>query len=301
MAGRSVRGLHLALPFGLLGLFGASLTADHFGLSGAYREGVARGPLTLFLPLVSALLGLLLSARAVTKRRWATVVLVVLGTELAAGAIGGITAKLIWPAQDPWYGVASGLVRGLAFMPVVALLVWLARRVGRARAGSLVDETDRRAPWMIIAIGVAAFQGPVAYGARTIHHINPDITAALGLLSVGAIVTMTVLDLLALRRANASVLEIGDMRARDPDSAFPCEDVEDLGVGDDEHEALEGGAAYRGNPRPIRVVRGTPEIAVPMLRGALARSTYCLLFGLLGCAIPYMAHGQRFGVFRFLL
>ncbi|MBL8742488.1 MAG: hypothetical protein JNK04_15370 [Myxococcales bacterium] len=301
MAGRSLHRLHLALPFGLLGLFGASLTADHFGLSGSYRDGLARGPLTLFLPLVGSLLGLLLSARAIAKRRWATVLVVILGTELAAATIGGVVSELIWPLQDPWYGVASGLATGLAFLPVVSLLVWLARRVGRARAGSLVDETDRRAPWMIIAIGVAAFQGPVAYGARTIHHINPDVTAALGLLAFGAIVTMALLDFLALRRANASVLGIGSMRARDPDSAFPCEDVEDLGVGDDEHEALEGGVAYRGNPRPIRVVRGTPEVAVPMLRAAVTRSVYALMLGLLGCAIPYMVHGHRFGVFRFLL
>jgi hypothetical protein len=48
-------------------------------------------------------------------------------------------------------------------------------------------------------------------------------------------------------------------------------------------------------------VRGTPELAVPMLRSALTRSTYSLMFGLLGCAIPYLAHGQRFGLFRFLL
>lgn len=300
MAGRSLHRLHLALPFGLLGLLGASLTADHFGLSGSYREGVARGPLTLFLPLVGALLGLLLSARAVTKRRWATVLLLVLGTEIAAAVVGGITAQLIWPSHDPWYGVASGLATGLAFLPVVSLLVWLARRVGRARAGSLVDETDRRAPWMVIAIGVAVFQGPVAYGARTIHHTNPDVTAALGLLALGAVVTMMLLDLLALRRANVSALDIASMRARDPESAFPCEDVEDLGVGDDEHEALEGGAAYRGNPRPIRVVRGAPELALPMLRAAVTRSTYGLMFGLLGCAIPYLAH-QRFGLFRFLL
>lgn len=301
MAGRSLHRLHLALPFGLLGLFGASLTADHFGLSGSYRDGVARGPLTLFLPLVSALLGLLLSARAVTKRRWATVLVVVLGTEIAAAVVGYLTANLIWPWHDPWAGAASGLVTGLAFLPVVALLVWLSRRVGRARAGSLVDETDRRAPWMVIAFGVAAFQGPVAYGARTIHRINPDVTAALGLLSIGAILTMTVLDFLALRRASATVLDIGNMRARDPDSAFACENVEDLGVGDEEHEALEGGAAYRGNPRPIRVVRGAPGLAVPLLRSALVRSTYASMFGLLGCIIPYLAHGQRFGLFRFLL
>jgi hypothetical protein len=301
MAGRSLHRLHLALPFGLLGLFGASLTADHFGLSGSYRDGVARGPLTLFLPLVGALLGLLLSARAVVKRKWATVLVVALGTEIAAAIIGGVTAQLIWPKQNPGFGIASGLATGLAFLPVVSLLVWLSRRVGRARAGSLVDETDRRAPWMVIAIGVALFQGPVAYGARNIHHINPDVTAALGLLALGAICTMTLLDLMALRRANASVQDLANMRARDPDSAFPCEDVEDLGVGDEEHEALEGGAAYRGNPRPIRVVRGTPELAVPLLRSALTRSTYALMFGLLGCAIPYMAHGQRFGLFRFLL
>jgi hypothetical protein len=301
MAGRSLHRAHLALPFGLLGLCGAFLTADHFGLSGAYRDGVARGPLTLFLPLVAAILGLLLSARWIAKRRWATVLVVVLGTELAGGCVGYVTGKLVWPLQDSAFVVGSGLVTGLAFLPVVALLVWLARRVGRARAGSLVDETDRRAPWMLIAIAVALFQGPVAYGARTIHHINPDVTAALGVLALGAVIVMTALDFLALRRANASVLDIGNMRARDPDSSFACEDIEDLGVGDDEHEALEGGAAYRGNPRPMRVVRGTAEIAVPMLRGAVTRSTYGLMLGLLGFSIPYLAHGDRFGLFRFLL
>jgi len=301
MAGRSLHRAHLALPFGLLGLFGASLTADHFGLSGTYRDGLARGPLTLFLPLVGAILGLLLSARWVTKRRWATVLVAVVGTEIAAGIVGLVVAKLVWPKQDPAFGFSSGLVTGLAFVPVVALLLWLARRVGRARAGSLVDETDRRAPWMLIAVAVAVFQGPVAYGARTIHHIHPDVTAALGVLALGAILVMTVLDVMALRRANASVLDIGNMRARDPSSAFPCEEMEDLGVGDDEHEAVEGGVGYRGNPRPIRVVRGTAELAVPILRGAVTRSTYGLMFGLLGFSIPYFAHGARFGLGRFLL
>ncbi len=297
---RELHRLHLALPLGLLGLVGSLLLLDLFGLSEGYRDGAARAPLTFFMPLAGGLLGLALSARAVRSRAWATWVVVFAGTELCAMVVGAIGAKALWQGQLGW-GMSSGALAGLGFMPFIAAIALTARRVGRARAGSLLDEVDRMAPWLIIATGVCVAQLPVVYSARVIYRIDPDTSAALGLLAFGAIVIMATMNVRALRSAQTLCVELATMRPRDAGNALPCEEQIDLGIGDEEHEDVGKSQGFRANQRPTRVLRGSADLALPAIKTRADASMVLLAAAMCGLAIPYLQYGSSLGLFRRLL
>ena len=98
-------------------------------------------------------------------------------------------------------------------------------------------------------------------------------------------VVMLVFDVRALQAARAAWRARLEMTPRHPDTAFPCDDVVDLGIGDEEHEELFGGPAYRTIAKPIRVVRGAPLAAIKLLRNAVVRGVAFIVVAVAALAV----------------
>ena len=91
------------------------------------------------------------------------------------GAILGFIAGLGIGSEGavfmmPVLGAAFGLFCALPFVPALTIAYKATRRVGRARAGSLVDEADRRAPWTATALTILIC-GTVSYTHLTLPTI----------------------------------------------------------------------------------------------------------------------------------
>ena len=132
--------VHPAPPWGV-----ALVTAGVAGASGALHTWLCdnqlpRDPQDSSLP-----------ARSFTDT-WLNHGLVVLG----AGALAGALSAGVF---DAYHGVVVGALGGLgcaiAFLPVCFAVLHMARRAQRARMGSLVAASDRRAVWGILLTALA--------------------------------------------------------------------------------------------------------------------------------------------------
>jgi hypothetical protein len=85
-----------------------------------------------------------------------------------------------------------------------------------------------------------------------------------------------------------AAVAIETMAARDPSGALPCDDTEDMGLGEEEHEEVWGGAAYRTIERPLRVIRGAPERAKSAMKRAVARSLALAMVGWAGALVTML-------------
>jgi hypothetical protein len=269
-----------------MGLAGAWLTADYYAVGLDAHDADVRAALTLVVPPTCAVLGLIVSARAIAQRRWLVWGVATAGTLVAGAAIGIGLAVFFQESRVIREGMIPGLVTAHLFLPAVVAAMYLARRVGRARAGSLVDESDRRGSWLVVATAVAAAQVAVAHGDPGPWNHQPVTSFALGVLAIGSLATMAWFDLAAYMEAQRAMLALVGMRPRAADATTGCPDVLDLGLGDEEHEELEqGGSAYRTNERPQRIVRGDSATAFEALRRALVRSFTCLIAAIVLFAI----------------
>jgi hypothetical protein len=249
------------------------------GFTGA--EESARGVLTFTIPFAGAFIGLVLSSRPVARRKWATVLALILSTLCAGGVVGSAVGETLWRRSMSVGAFWTGVVTSVAFLPFVAVITWLARTAGRARPGSVVDEADRRAPWAVIASGVVVGRLVTAaapYGSFKSIACNDQlhsVCSALALLACAALTIIAVFDAVGLRQAQRAWRALLDMTQRDPIGGLPCDNTEDMGLGDGEHEELFGGPAYRTAPRPLRVVRGSPEEAIRALKRSVAATCAC--------------------------
>jgi hypothetical protein len=285
LRGRAAPPVHLALPLGLLGLAGAWIVADYYRFGVALEQEAARGTLAFAMPFASAAIGLLLSSRAVRRERWRTYAAGLAAIVLTGIAVGALIGALIGSRGYAAETALTGASTALAFLPAAALIVELANTAGRARIGSLVDAADRRAPWAAtatcIAVGCSLERLELTPLQLALAPTLPSIAVAISGLALASLVVMLVFDLRALAGARAASRSIVDMTPRDPATALACNEVVDVGVGDEEHEALFGGHAYRCVPTPIRVVRGAPARGIELLRRAAVRG---VAFAVVGAA-----------------
>jgi hypothetical protein len=276
----------LALPLGLLGLLGAWMVGDFFGLALLRAEGDARGGLVLLAPTLGATLGWLLSARWVRRRAWRTGLVALFGTGVLGVVIGAYATWLRNPSYDVaksiHLGGATGATTSLAFLPFVAAIAFLGRHVGRARAGSLVDESDMRSIWALVAFAVAIAAPVVLACGDHAPSFSLATTSSLGLVATLVLVVGFALDVVSARRAKRAAMEVVGMREVSIDSvAIP--EVVDLGLGHEAYEELaRGGTAYRTNELPIRAILGSPRQASDALGGAVLRTCMLLAFAVLG-------------------
>ncbi|MDI1450261.1 hypothetical protein [Polyangium sp. 6x1] len=286
----------LAPPFAIAGAAAGWLSAGLLAhpLVGVTYEGVK--PLATFgTTLIAAATGILLQKLCLgwrysyeidspnpDVRPWTDrIVYHVLVLLLAGAAAGAMVAGLDDAHGGTLGGAASGAVSAILFLPVCLLVLSSARRAQRARLGSIVAGSDRRAVWGILAAALsattlfAALDWPAARMAEAEAPLP-----ALYILLATALVTLVVLaaDVRALKRAQAALapgLSTGE------EGAAPLVDPSvprvDLGLGDDLASRLaRSAAAYRSRDRAIELVQGNPEQALGALRRAVRRGVTSL-------------------------
>jgi len=295
---------HIALPYAVLGAAGGWMAADFFRVGVLSLDAGLRPALLAVTPLAALVLGLLLNpiTRWPRGRAAFATVVGVLGAGLTAGGLVGV---LIWSRHGVGEGAASGFWCAAAFLPGFAAVLAAARRVGRARPGSLVDGADRRAIWLAVAAAVAL--GTLA--ALPDWYVFPGsarpslaVSRSLGVVAVALIAAVLLRDLVALARALRATREIRSMRScapDDPNLSWARRQL-DLGVG---HEAaaavIPAAGVYREHDRVLQVIRGNPEHAGRAMRGAVAWGAAALACGvacLLATLEPPMTGSMKPGV-----
>ncbi|WP_437592251.1 hypothetical protein [Sorangium sp. So ce1000] len=320
----------LVFPCGAIGLVGGWLTADFLDMT----ELVPRCLLAGVTPIVAALLGHYLTARiggvwsdgALTSSagevsmsgapwvdapgKWTRRGPIVAGTLalwaiVVAGVVNGMALGLVAGPAGMVIGAAFGAVFALPFVPALAVVLVAANRVGRARAGSIVALSDRRAVWAATAavIAVALQLGAGLHGASA-----PDVGRVVSMMAFAVVGALCVIDAVEMTRVLklpreragageeiaeriAAEIEAGateamgageDGGARSAARAAGRGTGEriDLGLGDEvQVEVVRPTHAYRGAPQIARVVRGNRELAAAALRAGLLRGAAALAIG----------------------
>jgi hypothetical protein len=289
---------HLAPPFAIVGAAAGWLcaaTAANPLVQSAETNTFLAAPLIVMG--IGALTGAILTRFCVGKRYWYELVdpdpsalarsdrwwRHIAAVILAGAASGAAIAAVCDAYNNPAIGAAGGALFALAFIPVCAAVILAARRAQRARLGSIVAGSDRRAVWGILAtaLAVATVEVALNWPAAAAGDV-PSPWPALGMLAMAAIVILWILfaDVRALRRARQA--SVPGLVERDP--AETAEDDTaalrvDFGLGDGLAARLARSAsAYRGRDRTLALVRGDPEQAFGALRRAIRR-------GVLGLAV----------------
>ena len=224
-------------------------------------------------------------------------------TILLAGALVG---AFLWSIRhsfaDMRMGVTGyvigGVVCTLPFVPVLAAVLSFARRAQRARLGSLVAASDRRAMWGVLATALSigtleALPEDCLRGIPLWHGSGPALT--LFAACVILIAAVLALDLRAFRRARGALgpglalLESGSLAVEDAAAARL-----DLGLGDEVRARLQqDGAPYRSRERVTALVTGRAGEALSVLRGAVRRGGVRLLVCGVVAAAHLVASGDR--------
>jgi hypothetical protein len=288
---------HLALPFTIVGAAGGWLSA-----------GIVLHPVAIQLSsdvrlvtagvtaVLGALIGLLLR-RWCAGRRYSWEVDAPdpderLGSDswwrhapviLLAGAVAGGFFAAYSTLGEVGLGVVAGMALALPFLPVCAAVLSAARRAQRARLGSLVAGSDRRAVWGILATAllIATLEGLPDWPApRGKPLFGPAPVLGLLVAGIACIVAVLAADVLSWRRATRALAQ-GLQRHEGDDPAVSNEAASrvDLGLGDEIRAQVSRTAAvYRGKDRTLALVQGDPDRALGALRRAIGR-------GIVGLAV----------------
>lgn len=303
---------HLALPFALVGAAGGWLSA---GLVEHPVIFVASSELRLGTGLVAGGLGLVIGAllrRWCVRRQypwevdvpdpeerlasdsWLRHVPVILAGGAAAGSFFAVTSR--YCAVE--VGILGGLLCTLPFLPVCAAVLSAARRAQRARLGSIVAGSDRRAVWGILATALlvctlealpdwpAPRGGPVS---------GPAVALGLLVAAITCIALVLAADLGAWRRANRALSAgLGRHEGGDPDLEDDTVARLDLGLGEGLlAKVSRTNAVYRARNRTLELVKGDPEQALGALRRAVRRGVIGLGIAGAVCAAHGMATTDR--------
>jgi len=270
----------LALVAATLGFAGAVFLSS--ALLTGFRMAVPAMLLVVSTTIVAGGLGLVASRRVDSPVGFA-------GATLAAGSINGailgmIAGMSIGHAAAVIFlligGAAIGVVCAMPFVPALTIAFKTTRRVGRARAGSLVDEADRRAPWT--ASCVTILTGGMALATAFPQARQPMLFA---LMFGAGLVTV----ILAIKtgsdwyRARGWQIAFADAEPGDDATVeVPAgAAIYDLGVGEDEQEIRERGDAYRAGVRTKARLKGNATVARTILRSDLALGIVGALLGVL--------------------
>ena len=275
----------IAYPFAVFGAAAGWLAAGFLAtpivnLTYGHSEPVFTAACSL---IIAAALGVYLTRSVVNaavfadpSAMWARLVVAQI---LGGGLCGALVGGYIWQReQGITAGMVGGALVGAAFLPIGALVVSAARRAARARMGSIVAASDRRAMWGILAAALAGAtllalpDWPAAtFGRVAAPWVAMGITLACGALTVGLLVA----DLEALTRVRRLDREAGSMEVREPTTAARDDDPEpevDFGLGADVLARMaRGAAAYRARDRATALLLGSSEQALDALRRGVRR------------------------------
>ncbi|WP_437638348.1 hypothetical protein [Sorangium sp. So ce854] len=330
----------LALPFGAIGLVGGWLTADSYHLEPPHNlPGILLAAVT---PVVAALLGSYLTRRIGgvgsggsaasdggpgaagdagpllatgwpegpgrwTRRGPLVASLLAVWAIGVAGVVNGMTILgILLGPEGTILGAALGALFSLPFIPALAVVLLAANRVGRARAGSIVAASDRRAVWAATAavIALAALAARALFGAP----LAPDFARAVAGAGLAVVAALFAVDAVALARVltlprrpvgagagGGGGGELGDggeveievevegraeAGGQRSGTGMGMGERIDLGLGDEvQVEVVRPIHAYRGARQIARIVRGNRERAAAALRAGLARGGIALAIG----------------------
>jgi hypothetical protein len=213
---------------------------------------------------------------------------------IVGGALTGAITALVSHDLRYVHGFAlSGAGMAIVFIPVCLAVVAAARSAQRARQGSIVAASDRRAVWGILAFALAltTLEALPDWAASADLDASPPIPAVLAVVAA-ALVTLWVLR--ADRRAIAEAREVigAGLSARDStDTAHVDPEATrlDLGLGEGLLERVaHGSAAYRDRARTVALVQGSPESAIASLERATKRGMLAIA-GLSAIGVVHLA------------
>jgi hypothetical protein len=237
---------------------------------------------------------------------WTTWWRLALTVALGGGLVGGMVTALVDGNMGYVHvGAGIGVLASLAFLPVCAAVTAAAKRADRARHGSLVAGSDRRAVWAIlmaalsVTAGAVAIDWPLTHVADPLGHVPPPWLAVVVLGGAVAVIAASLrADWAALARVRSMTGGAG-VEARAGGGASPDVPHVDLGLGDDVHTLVaHGSATYRSRERALALVVGCPDEAALALRRAVRRDVLGLavtaaVVGVhavaalaIGCALP---------------
>lgn len=287
---------HLALPFAIIGAAAGWLSA---GLVQHPLLSESDSNIRLATALVSAgagaLIGALLRRWCSGKQyawqldapdprvppasdSWARHGTIILSGGAAAGAFFAVASGFCTIVM----GILAGILCTLPFLLVCAVVLRAARRAQRARTGSLISGSDRRAIWSILSVSLAittllALPDWPAPHAKPLFGPEP----ALGLLILAGASILGVLgaDVLAWLRVKRMLsLALAPRQAGDPGLLGEKTMRLDIGLGDELHaHVARPGAVYRGRDRTLALVQGDLGQALQVLRRAIRRGLAGLL------------------------
>jgi hypothetical protein len=281
----------LQAPFFAVGLVGGWLVAEIHHLDRSGTELALRGLLTIITPLVCVFLGARVHPRQADSALGAVLALTV-SASIAGVANGAIIGFFAMPPHGALLASPWGFVCALPFVPVLAVIVLAARRVGRARAGSVVDRSDRRGVWVATMAAIALATVAVAPHGESLRGV--PFWIALSCTEVA--LALTILDLVERRRVGRPVVLSGPLRPRAPASQETPDDeagvaahveVYDAGLGEATFEELAPAPQpYRSTERVLRIHRGSRALA----REALAAAAWRGLAAVIATGTAVAAH-----------
>jgi hypothetical protein len=288
----------VVIPFAMVGLGAGWLAA---GLVRTLGSAVTEAqPVAAACGAVAGvILGALVTSRA-RKLTWVEQPRSVMGylfwlLPLAVMCAAAITAALVGsPAPLALEtGLAVGVPTAVVVLPICRLVLNAAIRATRARMGSIVAASDRRAilRYTLAPLGVCTALGAVDWPAIATHIVHPPwISLAMAAGTLGGLLALVAADARALRRLNA----IARQRESDaePLHTTPGRSIEriDFGVGDDIREELKaGGPAYRSRGQVARLLLGDADMAVAALQKAIRGGIAATVLGAAGLAAHFVA------------
>lgn len=216
---------------------------------------------------------------------------------LTAGAVAGGFHAAVSRLCDVEIGILGGVLFTLPFVPVCAAVLAAARRAQRARLGSLVAGSDRRAVWQILAIAllVCSLGALPDWPAPHTEPVDARVVTSWVLVAVIPFLAVALAaDLLASRRARRAVAP--GLTPRDLVHSLEEDDAvvrTDLGLGDAVHaQVARQGAVYRARERLLGLVQGDPERALGALRRAVRRGGLGLGIACVVCAAHVLAQSD---------
>jgi hypothetical protein len=292
----------IALPFAVVGAAAGWLSADLLANPVVMDAGCNRGLAAASAAAVTAAVGRSLTRRFGVSTMWAadrsaTWVPLVGSISLAGVITGATVGGLTWlSGSGVFEGAACGLLCAIPALPVCALVVAAARRAARARLGSIVAGSDRRAMWSITMTALAVVTLIALPDWITLGDVFAGAPHAAPAIALGAcLVTLALLIADGFARRRVARADVAGMDLRDPgadaDHDDPAPDL-DFGLGDEVlARVARGGAAYRTRERAAALILGSLDqaraaIRQAMTRGAVGLAITCAVLGCHALNVP---------------
>ncbi|MCC6528608.1 MAG: hypothetical protein IT373_38535 [Polyangiaceae bacterium] len=228
------------------------------------------------------------------RRRWLGLGAVWLAAGmLVAGALGYVAnAGRMYQLESAIASTGVGALGALAILPGCLWVVYKARAAGRARLGSIVAASDRRAVWGALGLVLAA-ESLAVLPSWFLHPRDPARFAArpvaigTAVLALG-LVGLAASDWLARRRLGRLTALRASLEELDAEVAEMARHT-DVGLGAELYGRTLMGQRYRQGRERVPVVRGSLEQASRVVAASSTASAGRALAGCVAAALQLWA------------